>query len=33
MPIGSRGLVLIGPDLLLTDDPAVEEGPYPSQCE
>jgi pimeloyl-ACP methyl ester carboxylesterase len=23
------GLVLIGPDLLLTDDPAAEEGPYP----
>ena len=23
------GLVLIAPDLLLTDDPAVEEGPYP----
>jgi pimeloyl-ACP methyl ester carboxylesterase len=23
------GLVLIAPDLLLTDDPAAEEGPYP----
>jgi pimeloyl-ACP methyl ester carboxylesterase len=27
------GLVLIGPDLLLTDDPAAEEGPYPFDAE
>jgi len=27
------GLVLIGPDLLLTDDPAAEEGPYPFDGE
>ena len=27
------GLVLIGPDLLLTDDPADEEGPYPFDAE
>jgi len=27
------GLVLIAPDLLLTDDPAEEEGPYPFEDE
>jgi pimeloyl-ACP methyl ester carboxylesterase len=27
------GLVLIAPDLLLTDDPAAEEGPYPFDAE
>jgi pimeloyl-ACP methyl ester carboxylesterase len=27
------GLVLIAPDLLLTDDPAVEEGPFPFEEE
>jgi pimeloyl-ACP methyl ester carboxylesterase len=27
------GLVLIAPDLLLTDDPAAEEGPYPFDDE
>jgi len=27
------GLVLIAPDLLLTDDPAEEEGPYPFEGE